>query len=317
MEYGGNWYRAVISLGAHGPYPANAYGDWELNFVRSNTTLTIGSGQGFADLLRAWTFAKSARIADTAYLHLQIVTSKAAFTQTFSAPFSLDHGSGALISISGDNPSLINLTFKTSGFTIDGGHALGGISNVSINGPGSAQTPNIGITASTGASILSISNTYFSSFNVGVFADSNANIAVGSNTRLISCYFGMSADHGATIVALGIGFYSSTPGDGLFAIRNGVIDFSDNTLSNADTGSGNGALAEYGGFIDLAGSTVENWDVGADATDFGHIKAGGGIFQTNTTYDIAASFGGGVEALGAAETNIKVGNGDGSYVFTS
>ncbi len=28
VQYGGNWYRAVKALGAHGPYPSNGFGSW-------------------------------------------------------------------------------------------------------------------------------------------------------------------------------------------------------------------------------------------------------------------------------------------------
>ncbi len=153
VQYGGNWYRAMTALSADGPYPASAYGKWELNYVRSNTTLAIGAGQAFANLAYAWQFARNARIADAAYLHLDIVTTSGNFNENFNSAFSLDHSFGALISIIGDNPNniILNFTGATSnGLTIDTGHVIGLVDNLVLTGSFSTGS---GIVVSSGAQL--------------------------------------------------------------------------------------------------------------------------------------------------------------------
>ena len=342
VQYGGNWYRAMAALGASGPYPASAYGKWELNYVRSNTTLTIGDRQAFANLQYAWQFARNARIADAAYLHLSIVTSSGDFTENFTAPFSLDHGSGALISIIGDNRANILLDFYqepsngnflgTNGFVIDGGHSFGTISGFLINDVPSGTlrsfTPGQqGITLFNGASISNLENVAIGNglgggFGTGVYASQQASISISSSTT-INCSSGLVADFGASILAGGVSITSNS-GSAVYADHNATISNENAQFSNPSfPGTGAGVVAFDGGFVDAKGCTIGGSTPSGSQYNYGcQVENGGRANVENVTFggntnDIYADLNGVAYAQGASTPDgNSVDSSNGAFIFT-
>src|ERR1700734_4122366 len=86
----GNIYRCEVAVTK--PYldPSKTYENWELFYVRSGTTIPIGSGQSFPTIAVAWNYVRNCRVATAAYLHLGIVTTSSNFNESFSAPLNLD-----------------------------------------------------------------------------------------------------------------------------------------------------------------------------------------------------------------------------------
>ncbi len=174
----GNLYRCQVVVTK--PYidPSKNYTYWELFYVRNNTTIPIGLGQTFPTLTIAWNYVRNCRIALAAYLHLNIVTTGGAYNETYTASMSLNHNSGAQISIIGDDVSAIHLNFSFShGFTIDTGHSFGTISKVSLVG----ASNNNGIYGTSSGSIANIDTVGISGFEYGVFAEGLANLNFGNN----------------------------------------------------------------------------------------------------------------------------------------
>lgn len=318
VQYGGNWYRAMTALAAGGPYPAAAYGKWELNYVRSNTTLTIGAKQSFANIVYAWQFARNARIADAAYLHLNIVTTYGTFNESFSAPFSLDHSSGALISLIGDTADAIVLTFPDiNGFVVDSGHSFNAISNMILSGVAvNSATGGHGISATYGATIANVSDVHLENFGSGAYADQNGSIFLGNTVFVVQCYTAMTADHGGTITAAGVSFIlDGSAGPALLANHNGTITDESAGIENSST-NGVGALAENGGVIDVNSSLINGWSKGCEALYGGRITASNASFASNTV-DLVAQYSGTIYAVPTTlDDGSSTGTDDGSYIWT-
>lgn len=327
VQYGGNWYRAMKALSANGPYPASAYGDWELNYVRSNTTLVIGVGQPFANLVYAWQFGRNARIADAAYLHFSISTQHGNFTETFNGPFSLDHGSGALISIIGDVVDNITLNFpaNTNGLVIDTGHTIAAISGVQITGvlnAASFSSYSGGIQLISGT-ICNLTNAIISQFTQGINASEGSTIVVYQGLEITACMNGIQASYSSTVLAPGVhitlGAYQggvSTEGIGLRAADNATISCENANIGNAPA-FGQGVVAQDGGLVDVAGATVSEWRAGCEADSNGHIDAESATLKNNT-YDISVAQAGTVNDSGATLYDpTEQGTNDGSFIFTT
>lgn len=318
VQYGGNWYRAMKALSAHGPYPAAAYGEWELNFIRSNTTLTVGNGGAFPNLVYAWQFARNARIADAAYLHFTIATESKPFTENFSEPFSLDRDNGALVSISGDGYATVTFDFtKSAGFTIDTGHQFGTLANINVTGDGDTVSSPTGISATQGASIQTVSNVSLITFGIGIYANQNASLNLDSETYTNDCYFSIYADGAASVVAGGSTFMAgAAAGTGIYADHNSHVSDVQGLLQG--TGSGVGCQAENGASVDISKAGVESWGKGALAEYSGHIVALNASFgdTTNNTTDVQVDNGGIAHVTGSffQDTN-SVGLNDGSYLY--
>lgn len=127
----GNLYRCEVAVTK--PYidPSKYYQNWELFYVRNNTTVAVGQGQTFPTLAIAWKYVHNARVATDAYLHVSIVTTNGNFNESFSAPFNLDMDTGSQVSIIGDNTANISLGFgESAGLTIDSSHSIASISNL-------------------------------------------------------------------------------------------------------------------------------------------------------------------------------------------
>src|ERR1700722_19849529 len=82
----GNLYRCEVAVTK--PYldPSKTYKNWELFYVRNNTTIAVGVGQTFPTLAIAWNYVRNCRVAMAAYLHLSIVTSGGALNESFTEP---------------------------------------------------------------------------------------------------------------------------------------------------------------------------------------------------------------------------------------
>jgi hypothetical protein len=322
VQYGGNWYRAMKALSAAGPYPANAYGDWELNFVRSNTTLTVGDKQGFANLVYVWQFARNARIADAAYLHISIVTTYGDFSESFTAPFSLDHGSGALISIIGDTAANISLSFPDgNAFQLDNGHSFGTISNLSITGPGPEASNGQGFTLLNSAALYELTGTTIKNFSTGVYAYEGASVYMDSDP-IVACTTAISSDQAASVSVGGLNLTVPTANSiGLYADHNGIIIAGDSNITSPNQ-NGTGAEAENGGVIDVSHSTFgtavnETVGIGCKAEYGGRIVVTDTLFWMGSTYDIVVDHGGTVNAAGVAASDPwSTGMSDGSYILS-
>lgn len=319
VQYGGNWYRAMRALSPAGPYPANAYGFWELNYVRSNTTLTIGNRQGFANLVYAWQFARNARIADAAYLHLSIVTTQGNFNESFDTAFSLDHSFGALISLIGDDEDNITLNFPSSnGFNLDSGHNFASISGMRL--VGSLDSPaHQGITVVYGASIENIATVGISGFQGGVYAFQDASVYLADSVTIQHCTSGITADYDASVVGGGVNITCDDTGaTGLYADHNGTIADENATISNQGTVSpysGFGVEATDGGVIDVKGVTCDGWSQGFVAIFGGRILANTANLNNNAS-DLSAGKSGTINAPGATTPDGNlVGSNDGSYIW--
>ena len=94
----GNIYRCLVAVTKPYQDPSKYYKEWQLYYVRNNTTLSIGAGQTFPTLATAWTYIQNCHVADGAYLHLSISTTNGELVENFSAPFLLDQISGSAIS---------------------------------------------------------------------------------------------------------------------------------------------------------------------------------------------------------------------------
>ncbi len=305
----GNIYRCESTVTK--PYldPSKTYQNWELFYVRSSTTIPVGVGQTFPDLATAWSYVRNCRIAEAAYLHLSILTTKGDLNESFSAPLNLDHASGSQISIIGDQSTSINLSFPSSnGLTLDSNHSLGHVSNMNLTG----GTANDGIYTAGGASLVDAEGLTVNGFAYQIYADQSSNINFGQNIVLSGgvnecCH----ADQGATIV-FGSNLtasQSSQSGTCLDAQRGAKITAEISTLS----GAFNGVLAQFGGYVDVGGASISNCVIGGESNN-GTIVTTGGAFARNTV-DLDAQYNGVILAIGASGLDITMEHG--GTVFTS
>ncbi len=318
VQYGGNWYRAVKALPAHGPYPSNGFGSWELNFVRSNTTLVIGVGQQFPSLQDAWAFALEARIADGAFLHLSISTAHGVLLDTFTGSFSLDHGSGSKISIIGDSASNILLGgngFPGNGLTLDSGHNIAMLSNVSIVGQGTSGD-GAGLFVSTNASI-NCSGVEVINFDRGVTAISGANVSLDSSSTIYSSTLYSVYASESAIVNLGYGFSCSDDKveKMLYAATGANINAEGCTFMGAGSSSASsGIAAEDGGSIDVSNGTVSGFYTGIRAEDHSFANASGVTLSGNHT-DLLVDYNGVINGSALVGPTESVDSGSGSYIY--
>ncbi len=318
VQYGGNWYRAMTALSAGEPYPAAAYGKWELNFVRSNTTLTIGSGQAFANLVYAWQFARNARIADAAYLHLEIVTSKAKFAETFPTSFSLDHSFGALISIFADNAANTTLTFSGStGFTIDSGHVLADLGNLNMTTSNASDTA---ISANQG-SLLYVGPCTIENFGSVVQATNSSYVSLAGGIVATGCLNGLQAYTNSTInannIELTLGKSAFGTGAGIEAAGNSTVfaEYASIINSLSPSVSNYGVHSYTGSYVDIDSATISNYKIGCYA-NYARVYATGATINTSSQDDFEVQDGGSVKIDGATYTNV-LNEGNTGFIYTS
>jgi hypothetical protein len=318
---GGNIYRAIKPVISHIANPAVNYTDWQLNQVQSNTTLMVGVGQVFPDLATAWTYALYCRVSDGVYLHFYISTNNGNFSESFSAPFLLDHGSGARIAILGDLTSHITFSFSgTNGMIIDTGHSLNTLSAVTLQS--TAGNTVIGIKADGNASIAAVSDTVITGFNTCVQATNNASVTLTSTMNMLGfSHDALDAEDLGSIVFNGgsifgpgantqaTGLFSTSGGEikaigsvinacqqGALASEGGRIDLISGTVS----GCGFGIIATYGGSIDFNGGAATSCGIGVDASERGYIDISDGSATGNLIYDLTCSAGGYITAASAS-----------------
>lgn len=310
----GNVYRCIRAVTT--PYldPSKTYTNWELNEVRNNTTLTIGTGQTFPTLTAAWTNALNCRVAQGVYLHLSIVTSKGDFTENFTSPFSLDHGSAAGISIIGDQMANINLNFQNAnGFTIDSGCTFGALENFTLNQ--NEEDHDRGVSLSQNSTITLVDNISFVGSVDPIYADTGSNVTGGSGLQFAS-FSGagaiVTATNGATATMIGLNITGQFVGPGVLAEFGGHIIAQWASISNF----ANGGEATEGGVIDLTFANISGCDYGVWAVMKGHICADSANFTNNSDSDIVADTGATVDASYAGYSGISATPANGAYIFT-
>ena len=310
VQLNGNVVRAVKPVTAAGKY---VYSSWELWEVRANTNLLIGVGQTFANLPAAWAYMANARVADGAYLHLYIATTKQVFNETFTAPFSLDHAFGARISLIGDVQNNISLTFPGDGFSLDSGHSFALISGLNVVGvPTDTGT---GLPVKGNSTVGNISHTYFNGFPVGIASVQGSSVTLDNTAGVSNCSNTMIfADTNGTVVC-GAGSTFSGNGTTTIALQaafGGVIiahgaDFSFNDIA---------AEALEGGIIDIEASQCETTNqVAISATMHSHVDAAGVDFKTGSPTDIDCETGSTVEVTGGNPHHEIIDNAQGAYIY--
>jgi hypothetical protein len=292
VQLNGNVFRAVKAVAGHSP--ASDVTDWELNLVRSSTTLMIGAKQEFSTLAAAWAYAQNARVADGAYLHFYISSQSGPFNEQFQQTFLLDHASGARLAIIGDSVANDAFLFNGSnGFTLDSCHAFNTISGVSIQNQMANDTTFDAIRVNSSAALGIASNVNFIAFNDALHAFQGGTATIGSNCQFTSLNNGLMADGGGIIIIAGDisisaatyglaaqyggiieGLPSSVPTItapmGLFAATSGVIILNDPQISNCTIF---GCEAWDKGCIYLHQGTVSGNRVDLNAWEGGYIDA--------------------------------------------
>jgi hypothetical protein len=281
-QTGGNVYRAIKAV-TGGSGPLFDYTDWQLESVKTNTTLLIGASQVFPTLTAAWNYCLNARVADGVYLHLYISTANGNYTQTFSSPFLLDHGSGPRMAILGDNQANIQLNCApdVTGFIVDTGHSFNTLSGLTLNG-GSGSGD--GIKADFDATISSIGNTNIFSFNNGIHAQQGASVLVGAGCTLFACSSAACLAETSASVVFSQGITLTGGGangqeSGFMAKTGGEVIAENSTLSTFSVG----AQALLGGIVDINGSSVSNCNAGAFATNGGILTAESSTIEACST----------------------------------
>lgn len=315
----GNVYRCIKAVTTHYLDPSKTYSNWELNFVRSGTTVTIGTGQTFPSLKTAWTYVKNATIAQGAYLHLAISTAGAPYSESLGAGMNLDHPFGSSISILGDNKEDINFTSYAgaNALTLDNSHAFGAISNMTFYG-GSVGAPGV-------AALNALSGAVFN--NVSLLTVSNYS----------HCYYAAQL---AQIQITGPVWFGSGQQNCFWADQGGFISISPNqTFDNTDSQAQVGICfqATAGGQINTSGTTIGhfataiNVNTGGNVIDpFGVIGSCGtgiscitrgmvDVYHStidSNTLDLQALLGGTIYATDSTINTRQVGSSDGSYIYS-
>jgi hypothetical protein len=309
VQINGNIFRA-IKASTKGKF---IYSEWEMYYVRNNSTYMIGTGQTFATLQAAWAFFANCHIAGSAYLHLYISTAHGNHSETLSKPLNLDHPCGGQISIIGDSMLNITLNFTSAnGVTIDNGHAFGAIQNMVMKG-----STGSGIMLSGNATISSITGVDVYGSGIGLLAMQNASVYLDGGVRFYGVSTVVQASQNA-VIRFGNGFVYSGFGNTaeailcLVAYDGGTIIAQECTISFVPKG----ATAYQGGMIDVSVGTFEDCVTAVQSYDHGTIDALLATFSTNSTWDIQAYSGGVVEAKGANfSLSSAGGSGDGSYIY--
>ena len=312
VQLNGNVLRATHAVTA-GSFK---YDDWELWDVRANTTIMIGVGQTFTSLQSAWTYVQNARVAEAVYLHLYISTAHGNLVDNFTGSFSLDHLSGARISILGDNAANIFMGGTAgfpagNGFTLDSGHSFGAISNIQIKGYGyNDNPPSAGnaISLSNNASIGDLAGVEMSYWTDGVCAAQGSSVHISKTVTVTNSENGMEATQNGQI-SIDSGWTSSGIYlEALYAHLGGQISAEGCTISGAE----NGVHAEEGGIIDAAYCNISGCDVGANATLRGYINVAQGKFSSSPDYDVSCT-NGSVMVISDATLSSKNIDSTGSY----
>jgi hypothetical protein len=315
-QSGGNWYRAIKAV-TGGAGPANDYTDWELNYVRGNTTLMIGTSQTFPTLGNAWTYAINARVADGAYLHFYISSAHGKYSQSLSAPFLLDHASGPRIAILADNVANVSFIFdSTNGFILDTGHSLNTLSGIGIYNL-NVNNANDGLKIDQQSTVSSVTGCLISGFFNAVHVTQESSVTLTSTSQLF--YFQGSACYSETCssIILGPSFLINGNNLGsniaLNADLGGVIQAGNGmTIAGCSVGIQSNSEA----LVTAPGVTVESPTYfGVSAGDRGFVLVAFGSFSGSGIYDLTASQGAFIDAAGSTFTTQHA-DSFGSYIFS-
>jgi hypothetical protein len=320
VQVNGNIYRAIKAVTTSNINPTTNYTYWELYYVRSNTTLTIGTGQTFPTLVAAWDYSLNAKVADGAYLHLYISSAKGNFSESFTAPFLLDHSSGARMAIIGDNAANDVLSFSATGqslvngLVIDTGHSFNTLDGFTLFASSNGLD---GIKADFQANISSVADVVINGFSNCVHVQQGAGVFV-----LSSCTFenftnyGLYAETSGSIVS-----QSGLTLNGLGTVRAQACLFADMggevvavgcNLENAESG----AQAVDNGSINVSQATIQGSYYGCYAFNHGFIEAEAATISSSQADDLIASLGGYIDINGASFlTQSYGGSADGSYIL--
>jgi hypothetical protein len=333
----GNTYRCIKA--SVGNDPASSYSNWELSTVRSDTTLIVGPGQFFPTLTDAWNYALYCRVADGVYLHFYLSSTRGTFSESHTAPFLLDHGSGARIAILGDNTDNDVLSFNgTNGFIIDTGHSINTLTGFTLQNTSSKPASNVvGIKVNSQATITSLSSIQVSAFGTDLQVSQNGSVSGYSGVQLVNYYeCACEADSNGTIllpsgitlfVTQGVALLAEggqiiAPGSqllsaglnkqtGALAIHGGYIDLSAASISSCYAG----AAAEYMGSVELSRATVSTCEIGVYASDRGFVNCGGAAITGSNDVDLSVNLGGLIDATAATYSTSAVDNNNfGSYI---
>jgi hypothetical protein len=310
VQLGGNVYRAITAIVNPGSNPSTSYSTWELNYVRSNTTLMIGTGQTFPTVVAAWNYAINARVADGAYLHFYISSANGQFNETFTSFLLLDHNSGPRMALLGDSGIADHLYFTgNNGIVVDSGHSFNTISDMSIEGP-SNQNPNVGVKVDSNASISAFTDINLGGFRTGILAAQGGTLSI-TNCALHAQTTVCLAESGGSIVFPG-GFNSAGSGQAfaLYATHGGNISAQNSNFS----GFSEPVFAEDQGIVDVSNSTITGSSYGCDASSRGYILCYACQFSGNVPYDMYAERGGLIDANASTYVNEGTDNGSGSYI---
>jgi hypothetical protein len=321
-QVAGNVYRCIKASMPNAAPPATNFTNWELSFVRANTTLMIGAGQTFPNLVNAWDYALNCKVADGSYLHFYIVSVQANFQETFSAPLVLDHASGARMAIIGDKAASIMLSFAGNGLVIDTGHSLNTISNLTIECQSSAP-PTTGISVDSDATISSVSGVTISGFGTCVSASHNATVTLASNCAITGFHeYGCAATSGGSLSA---NYVTESGGaaytTGFFADEGGKL-FANHSVSSPSILVGYSATRDAYLEIEYA-QAVSDQGAGISGSHGAVIDAAGATVSGYVNYGVTADTGSVIDFLDGTATGLGQGNGgtgcaasDRGFVFT-
>ncbi len=312
----GNVYRCIAPVTTHYLDPSKTYTNWELFYVRSNTTLQVGVECNFPTFQIAWNFAQNAHIAQGAYLHLNITTFWGPLNESFPTGINLDAPCGASMSLIGDNSAQVVFT-SPNGIQLDTGHSFGSVSGISLEG--SSQFSGTGVALTGNSSIGSMSKTNIYNVNNSISVDRGAQLNCAASVNIIGFSIGVSATRGGQVeFAPGASFGGNGYDGGataLYEAFGGHIEAPDATISWCSIG----LEATQGGSIMVEGAHFVQNNYGMVVTMKGHVDAEYAAFSTGNdashTVDIECYTGSTVDGSYATVKTTWLGNADGSYVY--
>ena len=230
----GNYYRALHSTTNMNPVADN-HSNWELYYVRANTVLDVeASGARFNSLKRAFAMVQSATVASPATVTIRIHSTRAYYVESFASEFSLNAESGKRITIVGDNASRVTLKFtnNTNGLVLSDGNTFGGVSAISILGPGVKTSTESGFSVSS-SSILLAGTVKVSGFDTAFkisdhsFASLPSSSATNFTSYAVSC-----EDHSIATCQSFLADGGGTALHGLYATTSSQIDAHQASVKN-------------------------------------------------------------------------------------
>ncbi len=310
----GNVYRCIKSVTTHYLDPSKTYSNWELYYVRNNTTLVIGVGQTFPTLVTAWTYAQNCHVAQGVYLHLSISTATANLSENLGNGINLDHPCGASISIIGDNENNINFTSLT-GIDLDNGHTIGLISGITLSGTNFGL--GSGIDLSYNATIGTLTETTIQNSHTPIFVDSGAKLHCTNSVHIAGFIYAVYAlEQGGVVFDSGATINGGSTGIALYAMLGGYIAAPAMTIESCLIG----AVVNENAIVNLQAASFEKNTYGMDVNTKGHADAEFATFGTggeaDKSTDISVSSGGSVDASNASTFTSAVGSSDGSYIWS-